>query len=143
MDYLPLRSIIVCGKGKTMTRRHRLSDVQWARRHFIWRCVDWNSGKTRFALSNAGGKTHKQALLGLLCAGKGSIWWGGGGAVSWFGVEKWLTRRRALLSCKTISMHYINDVLCPQAIQFLQIEVVFGKNKNKTKKAIECNVFLC
>ena len=33
------------------------------------------SGETRFALSNAGGKTHKQALLGLLRAGKGSLWW--------------------------------------------------------------------
>ena len=32
------------------------------------------SGETRFALSNVGGKTHKQALLGLLRAGKGSIW---------------------------------------------------------------------
>ena len=42
--------------------------VQWARRHLIWRCVDWNrvsfSGETQFALNNAGGKTHKQALLG-------------------------------------------------------------------------------
>ena len=25
-----------------MTRRHRLAYVQWARRHFIWRCVDRN-----------------------------------------------------------------------------------------------------
>ena len=33
------------------------------------------------------------------------------GAVSWFGVEKWVTRRRTLLSCKTISMHYIDDIL--------------------------------
>ena len=72
-----------CGppfKGQTMTRRHRLAFVQWARRHFILRCVNWNrvsfSGETRFALSNAGGKTYKQALLGLLRAGKGSIWWG-------------------------------------------------------------------
>ena len=43
-------------------------------------CVDWNrvsfSGGTRFALSNASDKTHKQALLELLRAGKGSIWWG-------------------------------------------------------------------
>ena len=38
------------------------------------------------------------------------FWWGGG-AVSWFGVEKWVTRRRALLSCKTISVHYIDDIL--------------------------------
>ena len=92
MDYLPVRSITVCGKkklshqcrppliGQTMTRRHRLAYVQWARRHFIWQCVDWNrvsfSGETRFALSNAGGKMHKQALLGLLRVGKGSIWWG-------------------------------------------------------------------
>ena len=109
-----------CGEGQTMTRSHRLAYVQWARRHFIWRCVDWNrvsfSGVTRFAPSNAGGKTHKQALLGLLRAGKGSIWLG---AVSWFGVEKWVTRRRSLLSCKTISMHYIDDVLCPHAIPFL------------------------
>ena len=63
-----------------MRRHHRLAYVQWARRHFIWRCVNWNrvsfSGETRFALSNAGGKMHKQALLGLLRAGKGSIWWG-------------------------------------------------------------------
>ena len=54
--------------------------VQWARHYFIWWCVDWNrvsfSGETRFALSNAGGKTHKQGLLGLLRAGKGLIWWG-------------------------------------------------------------------
>ena len=66
--------------GQTMTRRHRLAYVQWARCHFIWQFVDWNrisfSDETRFALSNAGGKTHQQALLGLLCAGKGSIWWG-------------------------------------------------------------------
>ena len=63
-----------------MMRRHRPAYVQWARRSFICRCVDWNrvsfSGETRFALSNAGGKMHKQVLLGLLRAGKGSIWWG-------------------------------------------------------------------
>ena len=34
--------------------------------------VQWQ--KHQFALSNAGGKAHKQALLGLLPAGKGSIW---------------------------------------------------------------------
>ena len=69
-----------CGpplKGQTMTRRHRLAYAQWARRHFIWQCVDGNrvslSGETRFAVSNAGGKTHNQALLGLLHAEKGSI----------------------------------------------------------------------
>ena len=87
MDYLPVRFITVCGKsngpplkGQTMTRRHRLAYVQWARCHFIWRCDDRNrvsfSGETQFALSNAGGKTHKQALLELLRTGKGSIWWG-------------------------------------------------------------------
>ena len=38
---------------------------------------------TRFALSNAGGKTHKQALLGLLRAGKGSIWWGQFRGLGW------------------------------------------------------------
>ena len=69
-----------CGpplKGQTMTKRHRLAYVQLARRHFIRRCVDLNrvsfSGETRSALSNASDKTHKQALLGLLHAGKGSI----------------------------------------------------------------------
>ena len=98
-DYLPVRSITVCGKnnlshqcgpplkGQTMTRRHRLAYVQWARRHFIWWCDDLNrvsfSGETRFALSNAGGKTHKQALLGLLLAGKGSIWWGQFRGMGW------------------------------------------------------------
>ena len=64
--------------GQTKTRRHRLAYVQWARRHFIWQCVDWNrvsfSGETLFALNNAGGKMHKQALLGLLRSGKGSVW---------------------------------------------------------------------
>ena len=34
-----------------------------------------------------------------------------GGGSSWFGMEKWVTRRRTLLSYKTISMHYIDDVL--------------------------------
>ena len=31
----------------------------------------------------------------------------------------WVTRRHSLLSCKTIAMHYIDDVLCPHAIPFL------------------------
>ena len=98
MDYLPERSLTVCGKkkthqcgppliGQTMTRRHRLAYVQLDRRHFIWQCVDWNrvsfSGETRFALSNAGGKTHKQAFLRLLRAGKGSIWWGQFRGLGW------------------------------------------------------------
>ena len=90
MDYLPIRSITVCGPPlicQKMTRRHRLAYVQWARRHFIWQYVDWNrvsfSGQIRFALSNAGGKTHKQALLGLLRAGKGSIWWGQFRGLGW------------------------------------------------------------
>ena len=87
-------------KGQTMTRRHTLAYVQWARRHFIWRCVNWSrvsfSGETRFALSHAGCKTHKQAFLGLLHAGKASIWWGQFRGLSW---KKWVTRRRTLLSC--------------------------------------------
>ena len=37
----------------------------------------------RFALSNTGGKTNKQALLGLLRAGKGSIWWGQFRGLGW------------------------------------------------------------
>ena len=92
MDYLPGRSITVCGKkknliGQTMTRCHRLAYVQLDRRHFIWQCVDWNrvsfSGSTRFAFSNAGGQTHKQAFLGLIRAGKGSIWWGQFRGLGW------------------------------------------------------------
>ena len=61
--------------------------VQWARPYFIWRCVDRNrvsfSGETRFAISNAGGKTHKQALLEWLRVGKGSIWWGQFRGLGW------------------------------------------------------------
>ena len=134
--------------GQTMTRRHRLAYVQYARRHFIWQCVDWNrvsfSGETRFALSNAGGKTHKQALLGLLRAGKGSIWWGQFRGLGW--KNGWL-----------------EDVLCCHARQFQCIisttscdlmsyhfSIIFTHQKLKwylelkqNKKAIECNVFLC
>ena len=113
MDYLPIRFITVCGKsnshqcgpplkGQTMRIRHRLAYVQWARRHFIWRCVNWN----RVSFS-AGGKMHKQALLGLLRAGKGSIWWGS--FVVWGG--KMGDQKTYFVSCKTISMHYIDDVL--------------------------------
>ena len=105
--------------GQTMMRRHRLAYVKWVRRHFIWQCVDWNrvsiSGETRFALSNAGGKPHKQALLGLLRAGKGSIWWGQFRGLGWkTGDEKTyfvvmqdnfnaLYRRYLVTSCHTIS----------------------------------------
>ena len=85
-----------------MTRRHRLAYVQWARRNFIWQCVDWNrvsfSGETRFPLSNVGGKTHKQ-FAGIVTCWKGVDLVG---AVSWFVVEKWATRKRTLLSGKTI-----------------------------------------
>ena len=63
--------------------------------------VDWNrvsfSGETRFALSNTGGKMHKQALLGLLRAEKGSIWWG---AVSWFVFRVMFSRRKYSLLMK-------------------------------------------
>ena len=41
------------------------------------------SGETRFVPSSAGGKTHKQAFLGLLRAGKGSIWWGQFRGLGW------------------------------------------------------------
>ena len=161
MDYLPVRSITVCEKRKlshqcgppligqtiqTMTRRHRLAYVQWARRHFIWQCVDWNrvsfSGETRFALSNAGGKTHKQALLGLLRAGKGSIWWVQFRGLGW-------------------KNGWPEDVLCCHARQFqciisttscdlmpYHISIIFTHKKLKwylelkqNKKATECNVF--
>ena len=44
---------------------------------------------------------------------------GGSFVVSLFGVEESVTRKRTLLSCKTISMHYIDDILWPQAIPFL------------------------
>ena len=101
-----------------MTRRHRLAYVQLDRRHFFWQCVDWNrvpfSGETRFALSNAGGKTHKQAFLGLLLAEKGSIWWGQFRGLGWnngrpedFVVMQdnfnALYRRHLVISCHTIS----------------------------------------
>ena len=35
----------------------------------------------------------------------------GGGQFRGLGLKKWVTRRRTLLSCKTISMHYIDDIL--------------------------------
>ena len=66
-DYLPVRSITVCGKEKKLS--HQCGSVSTGTG---FRSV---AKLTRFALSNAGGKTHKQALLGLLRAGKGSIWW--------------------------------------------------------------------
>ena len=160
MYYLSVRSITVCEKktlshqcrpplkGQTMTRRHRLVCVQWARYHFIWQCVDWNrvsfSGETRFALSNAGGKTHKQASLGLLHAGKGSIWWGQFRGLGW-------------------RNGWPEDVLCSHARQFQCIisttfcdimpyhfSIIFTHKKNwsdiwnklkQNKTAIECNVF--
>ena len=139
-----------CGpplKDQAMTRRHRLAYVQWARHHFNWQCVDWNrvsfSGKTRFALGNAGGKTHKQALLGLLHAGKGSIWWGQFRGLGW-------------------KNGWPEDILCCHARQFQCIistascdlmpyhfYIIFTHKKLKwylelkqNKKAIECNVFL-
>ena len=42
---------------------------------------------------------------------------GGGSFAVWGG--KWVTRRRTLLSCKTISMHYTDDALWPHAIPYL------------------------
>ena len=69
-----------------MTRRHRLAHVQWARRNFIWQCVDWNrvsfSGETRFALSNTGGKTHKRCWD---CCVLERDRFGGGSFVVWGG----------------------------------------------------------
>ena len=105
-------------------KRSNNDDTSQARRHFIWQCVDWNrvsfSGVTRFALSNADGKTHKQALLGLLRAGKGSIWWGRfvvwggkmGDQKTYFVVMQdnfnAFYRRRLVTSCHTISPLFLH-----------------------------------
>ena len=78
------------------------------------------SGETRFALGNAGGKTHKQALLGFLRVGKGSIWWGQFRGLGWkngrpedvFVVMQdsfnALYRRRLVTSCHTISPLFLH-----------------------------------
>ena len=69
-----------------MTRRHRIAYVQWAEPFHLAVCrleqgiVQW---RNPICTQNAGGKTHKQALLGLLRAGKGSIWWGQFRGLGW------------------------------------------------------------
>ena len=98
--------------------------MQLDRRNFIWQCVDWNrvsfSGETRFALCNADGKTHKQEFLGLLRAGKKSIWWGQfRGLGGKMGDQKTcfvvmqdnfnaLYRRHLVTSCHTISPLFLH-----------------------------------
>ena len=102
--------------------RHRVASL--ARRHFIWQYVDWNkisfSSETRFALRNAGGKTHKQALLGLLrlegdrFGGGSFVVWGGkmGDQKTYFVVLKdnfnALYRRHLVTSCHTISPLFLH-----------------------------------
>ena len=133
-----------------MTRRHRLVYVQWARRHLIWQCADWNrvsfSGKTRLTLSNASGKTHKQALLGLLRAGKGSIWWGQfrglggkmGDQKTYFVVLQdnfnALYRRRLVISCHTISPLFLHIKNSSDIWNKLKQNKQKSKNKKKKKK---------
>ena len=126
-----------------MTRRRRLACVQKARRHFIWRCLDWNrvsfSGETRFALSSAGGKAHKQMLLER-------DRFVGGRFVVLGGKKRWL---EDVLCCHARQFQYIIlttfSVLMPYHFSIIfthkKIEVIFGINWKQTKKAIECNVF--
>ena len=90
-------------------------------------------------LHSAGGKTHKQALLGLLHAGKGSIWWGHFRGLGW-------------------KNGWPEDVLCGHARQFqciisttscdlmpYRFSLIFT-HKNWSdiwnKLTIECNVFI-
>ena len=130
-----------------MTRRHRIAYVQWARCYFIWQCVDWNrvsfSGETRFALSNAGGKMHKQALLGLLRVGKGSIWWGQFRGLRW--KNGW---PEAVLCCHARQFQCIILTTSCDLMPY-HFSIIFTHKKLKwylelkqNKKAIECNVFL-
>ena len=120
-------------------------NARLARRHFIWQYVDWNrvlfSGETRFALRNAGGKTHKQALWDCYVLERDRF--GGGSFVVWggkMGDQKTyfvvlqdnfnaLYRRHLVTSCHTISPLFLH----------IKIEVIF-RMKTKQKKNIKCNV---
>ena len=125
------------------SRRHRLAHVQWARRQFFWRCVDWNSVSfsgetvTRFALCYAGGKrTNKRCwdcyvLERDRFGGDSFVVWGGkmGDQKTYFDVMQdnfnALYRRRLVCSCHTISPLFLH----------IKIEVIFGIwNKLKQNK---------
>ena len=126
MDYLPVRSINVCGNNKTKNNK------------LPHQC------ETRFALSNAGGKTHKQALLGLLRAGKGSIWWGKFRGLGWkngWPEDVLCCHARqfqciiSTTSCDLMPYHF--------SITFTQKKLKWYLELKQNKKAIECNVFFC
>ena len=93
-------------------------------------------------LSNAGGKTHKQALLGLLHAGKGSIWWGQFRGLGWKNgwPEYVLCYHARQFQC------IISTTSCDLMPYFSIIFTyknwsdIWNKLK-QNKNAIECNVF--
>ena len=107
-----------------MTRRHRLAFVQWARRHFIWWCVDWNrvSSVVKPDLHSAMlvvKHTNKRCwdcyVLERDRFGGGSfVVWGGkmGDQKTYFVVMqdnfKALYRRRLVTSCHTISPLFLH-----------------------------------
>ena len=130
-----------------MTRRHRLAYVQWARRSFIWRCVDW----TRVSFS---GETAMHSAMLVVKRTNKRCWdcyvlerdrFGGGSFVVWgrkMSDQKTyfvviqdnfnaLYRRRLVTSCHTIS---------PLFLHIKTWSDIWNKLK-QNKNAIECNVF--
>ena len=113
-----------------MTRRHRLAYVQWARRHFIWRCVDWNrvsfSGETQdqdqdslhsamLVVKRTNKRCWDYYVLERDRFGRGSfVVWGGktGDQKTYFVVMQdnfnTLYRRRLVTSCHTISPLFLH-----------------------------------
>ena len=145
MDYLPIRSITVCGKRNYLISADRplevrLAYVQWARRHFVWWCVDWKPDLHSAVLVVK--HTNKRCwdcyvLERDQFAGGSFVVWGGkiGDKKTYFVVMQdnfnALYRRRFLTSCHTIA---------PVFLHIKNWSVIWNKLK-QNKKAIECNVF--
>ena len=128
MDYLSIGSITVCGKSNYLISAEKVR--QWRDVTGLPMCNGLDAISSGGVLTGTGFRSVAKPDCTQQCwwwnaqtsvAGIVRCWKGIDlmGAVSWFGVEKWVTRRRTLLSCNTISMHYIDDVLCPHTIPFL------------------------
>ena len=148
-DYLPVQSIIVCGKKNYLISADRPQKVrQWRDVTGLPMCngldaISSGSVSTGTGFRSVAKPDLHSAMLVIKRTNK-HCWdcyvlerdrFGGGSFVVW-GWKKWVTRRRTLLSCKTISKHYIDDILW-------HFSIIYTHKKLKwyLLKVIECNVF--
>ena len=114
-------------RGMQLTRQHRQNRVAWARNVRRWQNRNWQrvlfTDESRFQLHVADGRRRVYRRRGereARCCVQEVIPFGGGGIMVWGGIRGNVTTNLVVIDGNLTAQRYINTVLQPEVIPFLQ-----------------------